>query len=350
MYPSTSPETGRDPWADGPRPAPAGQPRGYPPGPRTGPAVEETGELRKRGPRRARKGGEPARRPDDEVVEPEEEAVPPVPVHRPLALTVAGFAALLGVGLVLGAQTAGPGHRLPFAGIILGVQLLYVLAWTMAMRPPALAVVALVSAGVAVAADAAAVRSEIAALAPLGYVAAGGLLLGVLGQLVRRVDRARVTESLGATLLIVIGVVAFATLIVLGRIPAGTQAITVCLTATGVALTVARLTDAVAPWPRLAPQVPRGAAGVVVGAMLGTLVSAVLGSYLVGFTPTSGALIGLVTAGTAVLADLAVGYAEAGRLMAGEPPTMWIARHLQGPLGGFALAAPAAYAMCTLFL
>ena len=71
---------------------------------------------------------------------------------------------------------------------------------------------------------------------------------------------------------------------------------------------------------------------------------------LVGFTPTSAALVGVVSAATAVLADLAVGYAEAGRLMAGEPPTMWVARHMQGPLGGFALSAPAAYAMCVLFL
>ncbi|MER6594987.1 hypothetical protein ABT214_24695, partial [Micromonospora purpureochromogenes] len=304
---------------------------------------------RERGPRRARKGGAP-RRPDDEAAEPEVEVVEPVDVRKPLSLTVAGFAALLGVGLVLGAQTAGPGHRLPFAFIVFGVQLLFVLAWTMAMRPPALLLVAVVSAAVAGAADVAAVQSDIAALAPLGYVAAGGFLLGVLGQLVRRVDRIRVTDSLGTTLLIVVGVVAFATLITLSRIPAGTQAITVCLAATGVALTVARLTDAVLPWPRLAPQVPRGAAGVVVGAMIGTLTSAVLGSYLVGFTPTSAALIGLVTAATAVLADLAVGYAEAGRLMAGEPPTLWIARHMQGPLGGFALAAPAAYAMCVLFL
>ncbi|MBC8992951.1 hypothetical protein DLJ60_30220 [Micromonospora chalcea] len=276
--------------------------------------------------------------------------MPPVPVRRPLALTVAGFAALLGVGLVLGAQTSGPGHRLPFAAIIFGVQMLFVLAWTMAMRPPALLVVALVSAGTAVIADVAAVQSDIAGLAPLGYAAAAGLLLAVLGQLVRRVDRVRVTDSLGGTLLIVVGVVAFGTLVVLSRIPKGTQAITVCLTAAGVALLVARLTDAVAPWPRLAPQVPRGAAGVVAGAMLGTLTSALLGSYLVGFTPTSAALVGVVSAATAVLADLAVGYAEAGRLMAGEPPTMWVARHMQGPLGGFALAAPAAYAMCVLFL
>ncbi|MFR9776805.1 hypothetical protein ACL02O_12190 [Micromonospora sp. MS34] len=349
MYPSTSPDTGRDPWADDPRPGPAGPSRGYPPGPRTGPADDGGGRPERKGPRRLRKGG-PGRRPDDETDEAPEEEVPPVPVRRPLALTVAGFAALLGVGLVLGAQTAGPGHRLPFAFIIFGVQLLFVLAWTMAMRPPALLVVALVSAGVAGIADAAAVQSEIAGLAPLGYAAAAGFVLGVLGQLIRRVDRVRVTDSLGSTLLIVVGVVAFATLIVLSRIPKGTQAITVCLTATGVALLVARLTDAVAPWPRLAPQVPRGAAGVVVGAMLGTLTSAVLGSYLVGFTPTSAALVGLVTAATAVLADLAVGYAEAGRLMAGEPPTMWVARHMQGPLGGFALAAPAAYAMCVLFL
>jgi hypothetical protein len=101
---------------------------------------------------------------------------------RQLALSVAGFAILLGVGLVLGAQTSGPGHRLPFAGIIFGVQLLFVLAWTMAMRPPALLLVALVSGVAAVAADAAAVQTDVAGLAPLGYVAAGGCLLGVLGS------------------------------------------------------------------------------------------------------------------------------------------------------------------------
>ncbi|TDC37438.1 hypothetical protein [Micromonospora sp. KC213] len=350
MFPSTSPDAGRDPWAGDAPSGPPGPPSGRPPAPRTAPAEGESGGRRERGPRRFRKGGAP-RRPADEIPAEDEQPVEPVEVRKPLALTIAGFAALLGVGLVLGAQTAGPGHRLPFAIIIFGVQLLFVLAWTMAMRPPALPLVALISAAVAAAANVAAVRSDIAGLAPLGYVAAGGFLLGVLGQLVRRVDRVRVTDSLGTTLLIVVGVVAFGTLITLSRIPAGTQAITVCLTASGVALMVARLTDAVLPWPRLAPQVPRGAAGVVVGAMIGTMVSAILGSYLVTpFTPTRAAIIGLVAAVAAVLADLAVGYAEAGRLMAGEPPTMWIARHMQGPLGGFALAAPAAYAMCVLFL
>jgi hypothetical protein len=280
-----------------------------------------------------------------------EEPIEPVPIRRLLSLAIAGFAGLLTVGLIFGAQTAGPGPaRFPYAIVIFGVQLLYILAWTMAMRPPALPVVAAVSVLVAGAADVAAVWPAVASLSPLGYVAAGGFVAAVLAQLMRRTDRARVTESLGATLMIVVGVVSFATLIVLTRVPGGTQAITICLAATGVALVVARVLDTVAPWPRMAPQVPRGAAGVVIGAMVGTLTSAVLGSYIYPFTPTRGAIVGLVAAGAAGLADLGANYVEAGRQMAGEPPTMWIARHMQGPLGGFALAAPIAYVMSVLFL
>ncbi|WP_326562329.1 hypothetical protein [Micromonospora sp. NBC_01796] len=368
MFPSTSPETGRDSWADGPRTGPAGPapgpaPRGgYPPGPgQSGMpydeppvAVEEepeleTGRRRLRG-KRGSDDPVPGSGLDPDTDDEDEEEIEPVPIRRPLALAVAGFAGLLGLGLVFGAQTSGPGARVPFALVVFGVQLLYILAWTMAMRPPALPLVAGVSVAVAAGADVAAIVPDVAALGPVGFVAVAGFVAGVLGQLVRRTDRARVTESLGATLLIVIGVVAFASLIVLSRLPIGTQAIFVCLGGSGVALVVARLTDAVLPWPRLAPQVPRGAAGVVLGAMLGTLASSLIGGYVVGFTPTSGAIVGLVAATAAVLADLGVGYSEAGRLMAGEPPTMWVARHMQGPLGGFALAAPAAYAMSVFFL
>ncbi|MDG4794211.1 hypothetical protein [Micromonospora sp. WMMD1082] len=342
MFPSNSPETGRDPWTEGPPPAGG-------PAPRTGPAVE-TDERRSGGPRRLRRGGA-ARRADDEVDADDEEEAPPVEVRRQLSLAIGGFAALLGIGLVVAAQTSGPGHRLPFTVVVLTVQLLFVLAWTMVTRPPALGVVVGVGGVTALAADTVAVRSAEARLGPLFYVAIGGVLAAVLGQLVRRVDRLRVTDSLRTTATIVFGVAAIATLIVLNRIPAGTQAIAVCLTAAGVALTVARVADAIAAWPRLAPQVPRGAAGVVGGAMAGTLVSALLGGYLVTpFTPTRAAIIGLVAAVVAVLADLAVSYAEAGRLMAGELPTVWAARHVQGPLGGFALAAPAAYLMCRLVL
>ncbi|MBQ1024298.1 hypothetical protein [Micromonospora sp. C95] len=342
MFPANSPEPGRDPWTEDPS-APGG------PAPRTGPAVE-VDERRSRGPRRLRRGGS-ARRPDDETDADDEEAEPPVEVRRQISLAIGGFAALLGLGLVVAAQTSSPGHRLPFALVVFAVQVFFLLAWTMVTRPPALAVVLGVGTVTALAADVVAVRTAEARLAPLLYIAVGGVLAAVLGQLVRRVDRVRVTDSLRTTATTVFGVVAFATLIVLTRIPAGTQAIAVCLTAAGVALVVARVTDAVAAWPRLAPQVPRGAAGVVGGAMVGTLISALLGGYLVTpFTPTRAAIIGLAAAVVAVLADLAVSYAEAGRLMAGEVPSAWAARHVQGPLGGFAMAAPAAYLMCRLLL
>jgi hypothetical protein len=276
--------------------------------------------------------------------------IPAAAVRPALSVVIAGFAAVVGLGLVLGAQSTGPGNRLGLTLAVLVVQLLFLLAWTIAMRPPAVALVASVAAVAAVGADYAAVKPQIAGLAPLGYIAVGGLGVGVLGQLVRPADRRRVTESLGATLLLIVGVVAFATLIVLSRVPLGTQAIFVCLAATGVALVVARLADAFFAKPRLTPQVPRGATGVVVGAMLGTLAAGVIGSYVYGFSPTSAAVVGLVASVAAVLADLASDYAEAGRQMAGDRPTMWVARHMQGPLGGFALASPAAYAMTVLFL
>jgi hypothetical protein len=267
-----------------------------------------------------------------------------------LSLATAGFAALLGVGLIFGAQTAGVGlARLPYAVVIFGVQLLFVLGFTMALRPPGIRVVAIVGMVTAVAADVAALVPSQATVVPLGLIAAAGFVAGVVGQLLRREGRIRLTESLGATLVIVSGVTVFAALVVLTRLPSGTQAITVCLAAAGVALVVARLADVVAPWPRLAPHVPRGSLGVVLGAMLGTVTAAMLGSYIRGFTPTSGAAVGVVTAVAAVLADLSVGYAEAGRRLAGELPTLWVARHLQGPLGGFALAAPLAYVMSVAF-
>ncbi len=75
------------------------------------------------------RGGDP----EDEEEEIEEE-IPVVPVRRRLSVAIAGFSALLGLGLVLGAQTSGPDARLPYAIVVFGVQLLYILAFTMAIR------------------------------------------------------------------------------------------------------------------------------------------------------------------------------------------------------------------------
>jgi hypothetical protein len=96
--------------------------------------------------------------------------------------------------------------------------------------------------------------------------------------------------------------------------------------------------------------VPRGGAGVVLGAMVGTGVAAVVGSLLDGLTVGAATTAGLVTALIAVVVDLSVGYAEAGRQLAGEPPALSLARNVQGPLAAFALAAPAAYVASALLL
>ena len=295
----------------------------------------------------------PAEEPDPDQAKDEAEAeeIEVVPVRRELSVAIAGFAGLLGAGLILGAQTSGPDARTPYAIVIFGVQVLFVLAWTMAMRPPAPAVVAGISVASGLIADYVAVTTETARLLPLLGVGAAGVVLALIGQFAVRVDRLRIRDALGSTVLTVFGVIGLASLIALTRKPVGTQTVVVCLSAAAVALVVARLTDAVFPKPRIAPQVARGATGIVLGAMLGTLAAALLGSRLVlPFTPANGAVLGLVVAALTVLIDLAVNFTEAGRGVAGQAPTLWVARHMQGPLGAFAVAAPTAFGLAVFYL
>jgi hypothetical protein len=336
VFPSLPPDDDRDPWGD-----------------------DVSREIARSSPRSAAGvygavPDEPADQhpddPDDPAEEEHEPEIEVVPVRRELSIAIAGFAVLLSAGLIFGAQTAGPDARLPYAIVISGVQVLYVLAWTMAMRPPVAPLVAGVALACGAVADYLAVTSDTPRIMPILLVGLAGAAVVVVGQFVARVDRLRVRDAFGSTLLITLGVVAFASLVALTRKPTGTQAVLVCLVAAGVALLIARLTDAVFPKPRIAPQVPRGATGIIVGAMLGTLAAAGLGSVLVlPFTPAKGALLGLVAAGFAVLVDLAVNFTEAGRSLADEAPTFWLARHMQGPLGALALVAPAAYVL-TAFL
>lgn len=263
---------------------------------------------------------------------------PVPPVRRLPSLAIGGFAALLTLGLTNATQL----QRWPFAAVVLGVQVLFVLAWTVATRPGGHLVAAIVGVATAAGADVVSVTSGRASLEPIGYVAAGAFGLAVLGQLARR-RRVRVTESMGATLVVVAGAIAYSSLIVFSRKPGGTQALVVGLLASGIAVFVARLVDAIAPVPRMAPQVPRGAFGVILGAVAGTTAAAIAGGPIVLITPTSGAVIGLGAAICAVATDLAVGYAQAGREIDADEPSPWLARHMQGPLGAFALAAPVTY-------
>jgi hypothetical protein len=337
---------GRDMNGREPNSGPPGEPPPAAPGGRSG-----RPRLRRPHRRRAVAGQQTGLDPDLQSDLPswlQERGVALAPVRRLLSLSVALFAALLGFALLLGA------HSLPrsYGFVVFGVQLFFVLAWTVAMRPPGPWVVATVGLTAAAGADLAAVLPKEASLAPLGYVTVAGFVFGVIGQLLRGAGRQGVTESLGATLAVVVGVVAFASLLVLDRHPLGTQSIVACLSAAAVGLVVARLTDVVLPAPRTSPEVPRGSIGVVLGAMAGTATAGAVGSVYAGLQahPARTAIAGLVTAVAAIMADLAVSYAEAGRELGGEPPSLWIARHMQGPLGGFALAAPAAYILSVMVL
>ncbi|WP_407651667.1 hypothetical protein [Actinoplanes sandaracinus] len=289
--------------------------------------------------------------PGSEDEDEEFEEIEVLPVRPKLSAAIGGFAALLALALIVGAHATGPGSRVSYAVVLFGVQLLGLLAWIMALRPPAAGVTASVVALTALGADYLAVTGEPGELLPMFLTALGGFTVAMVAQVVRAGDRQRAKDSWRSTLLIVGGATAYATLITLTREPLGAQAILVCCTGAGMALLVARLTDAVFPKPRIAAQVARGATGIVVGAMLGTLTSAMLGSYLVlPFTPGKGAVLGLVAAVAAHLVDLAVNFGEAGRRLAGEAPTFWVARHMQGPLGGLALTAVAAYASVHWYL
>lgn len=256
-----------------------------------------------------------------------------------LSVAIAGFSLLLAFGVVLGSQATQTG----FSVVIFGAQVFFVLAWTVASRPPSPKVVAAVGLLTAAASIAAATFPVEASLTPLGYVIAGGFGAAVIGQLALRGGRAGVTESLGVTMAVVVGVTAFAAYLVLSRQPLGDQVLMAGVAAAGIGLATARLCDIVVPLPRLAPQVPRGSTGVVAGAMAGTAAAAVVGYSVDGLTTLKGAIAGMVAVLVAVVVDLGTGYAEAGRRLEGEAPFMWLARHMQGPLGAFAFAAPASY-------
>lgn len=288
---------------------------------------------------------------DAETEDDEFEEIEVVPVRAKLSAAIGGFAALLATALIVGSLVTGPGARTAYVIVLFGVQLLGLLAWTMALQPPAAGATAGVIAVTALAADYLAATGEPGTLLPLFWVALGGFAASMVAQVIRAEDRRLAKDSWRTTLLIVCGAASYAMLITITREPLGSQAILVCCVGAGVALMIARLTDAVFPKPRIALQVPRGATGIVLGAMLGTLAASVLGSYLVfPFTPTKGAVLGLVAAVAAHLIDLAVNFGEAGRRLAGEAPTFWLARHMQGPLGGFALTAFVTYFLLHWYL
>jgi hypothetical protein len=296
--------------------------------------------------------GLPRVRPDEPPDEPpfeEGEAVDldiVIPISGFRSLLAAGFAAMLTAMLIFGSRL----DVVAYAGVCFAIQMLFVVAWTVGGRPPAPRVVATAGIVGAAAADVAVVLSPGVSLAPLGYVVAGTFVVGMIGQLLRGQGRSRVTESVGSVAVVAVGVVALATPALLARYPVGTEAMFACMLAAGVALVVARVSDLVLRAPRVSPQVPRGAPGVVLGAMAGTAVAGWAGSMVMGLTPTVAAVAGLVVGMAALLADLGMVFAETGRLLAGGDPSRGTVRVLLGPLVALSVAAPAAYLLSVLVI
>src|SRR5258705_370288 len=118
------------------------------------------------GPGRNKKGG--GRPPAEQVV----------PVRRMLSIVIAGFAILLAFGLVIATQAS----QIGFTVVIFGAQVFFVLAWTVASRPPSPWITAIIGL-VTAAGSAIAINVPVqASLAPLGYVVAGAFIASVLGQ------------------------------------------------------------------------------------------------------------------------------------------------------------------------
>jgi hypothetical protein len=142
---------------------------------------------------------------------------------------------------------------------------------------------------------------------------------------------------------LVVGIVALATTISLHRELGGAPLLTACLSASGSGLVVARLVDLVLPAPAVNIAVARGVPGVLAGSLAGAIVGGLSAALTTHMSLPLAALAGWGVALAAVLADVGVGFAAAGRAIVepSEGASPW--RPLLGPLVGVCVAAPAGY-------
>jgi hypothetical protein len=141
------------------------------------------------------------------------------------------------------------------------------------------------------------------------------VLLGVLGlalpamvvhQLVRGVVRVRLTESVAAVAVLVAAEVALCLPIALARADDGHRLVGTVVLATTAGLTVGRLTDALAPAPRIADGVPYGLGAVLLAAVAGAAAgAATAGGPL---TAAAGAGVGALVGAVAALVAVGVGF------------------------------------------
>lgn len=266
--------------------------------------------------------------------------IPRMERPEPVPTVVAAAVAVVFTGVLVGTAQVG---SVVFGAAVLVVQLLLVAAWYLGVRTPGRIGVAVVAAVAAVAATGAVSFADDRTVAPLAGVVAAAFGATIVAQLVRGVGRRHVTEAFGATMTLVVAVVALASTVSLHRQTGGPALLTTCLLAAGTGLVVARLIDLVKPGPNVHYAVPRGVVGIAAGSVVGAVAAAVASLFTDSLALPLAALAGWGVALAGILADLAVGYASAGRALVGDPVEPSPLRPLLGPLLGLAVAAPAGY-------
>jgi hypothetical protein len=249
----------------------------------------------------------------------------------------------------------GDGGRL---AAVLVLQLALVLAWVLTTGIENFYGALAIGAAAAGAADLVLMLPAQAHLDGLLAVLGVGFLAGILHQMLRR-PRPAVVASLAGGVLLLCAVCAMSVLLLAGRTAVGGPALsTAAVLAVGAALVVQHLADLVLPRPKLADEVPRGLAGLLLAVLAGAGVAyAQGGGGLVGAGPLPGRaailVYGAVLGGSAALAGLAASFfAVGGPAVEGadepsDPPRGWALPVVQAVLP-FAVCAPVALALQTV--
>jgi hypothetical protein len=224
-------------------------------------------------------------------------------VRRP-PLLGQGLVAAAVAGVLLGASLVGD---LPLLLVVVACQVLSVLGFLALADAPAGGGTFVVSLAALIAADLV-VWFEKDAVGGLAGVVAVALVGSLLHQLSRE-DRSRVTESLADTLVAVVVVCAFATLVATQRQADDPWVLRVGLVAAGAGLLAGRLGDRLVSHPILAPGAERAWPGLLLGLGAGLGASVLVGASHLG--ARDAALVGLLVVTVVAALDLLVDLAAA---------------------------------------
>jgi hypothetical protein len=228
------------------------------------------------------------------------------PIDRAAARRAHLLAAAVAVaaGVVLGA-----GAVLGRPGVVVTVglaQALLVPAWVLGTARPGRVGGLLIGLAAAVAGDVALLLRDRTSPAVLLGVLGLAVPVMIVHQLARGVVRVRVTESVAGVAVLVTAQVALSTLIALARADDGHRLVGTVVLAATAGLALARLTDALAPVPRIAAGVRYGLAAVLVAAVAGAAAgAATTGGRL---TAAAGAGVGAGVGAVAALVAVGVGF------------------------------------------